>query len=235
MVFLTAEWRNIAVLTYAVDTSVLERHLPKGLRLDLWKGQALVSLVGFQFLDTRVLDLRVPFWASFPEVNLRFYVCRETAEGERRGVVFIKEIVPYYAVAATARGLYNENYFHLPMSCEVTEGPRAEYRWQFGGRENRLAVTAGGLPRIPDDESLDAFIVEHYWGYSRSRSGEAIEYEVGRKPWRTYPIANFEMDVDVAGMYGPEMAEAMRGTPLSVVLAEGSKISVSVGRRVDLG
>jgi uncharacterized protein YqjF (DUF2071 family) len=223
-IFLTAEWRDLAVLTYNADPSLLQPHLPPGLRLDQWQGQALVSLVGFRFLHTRVLGYKVPFWGSFPEVNLRFYVCRDTPEGVRRGVVFIKEIVPYYPVAAIARGLYNENYHNRPMFHQVTEG-RAEYRWQGEGQENRFAVTAKGLPTLPDDESLDTFILDHHWGYARSRKGECIEYEVDRRPWRTYPVGTYEVDA-------PEYGGFLGQKPISVVLAEGSKISVSFGQRI---
>jgi uncharacterized protein YqjF (DUF2071 family) len=232
-VFLTAEWRDLAVLTYAIDPAALKPHLPPGLRLDDWKGQAIVSLVGFRFLHTRVLSCPVPFWGSFPEVNLRFYVTRDTPQGERRGVIFIKEIVPYYAVAAIARGLYNENYHSMTMFEDVS-AERAEYRWQFEGRLNRLAVLAKGPPAMPDETSLDTFIVDHHWGYSRTRKGGLIEYEVDRVPWRTYPVAGFEVDVAVERLYGPEFAEALSKPPLSVVLAEGSGVSVSFGRKLTL-
>ena len=215
-------------MTYTIDPSALQLHLPPGLQLDFWEGKAIVSLVGFRFLNTRIMGLRVPFWGSFPEVNLRFYVRR----GERRGVVFIKEIVPYGPVAWVARTLYNENYYSMPMASGVSDGPKAEYRWQFEGRENRLSVTAKGLPRLPEDDSLDTFIVEHHWGYSRSRGGGCMEYEVERPPWRTYPVGSYEMDVDVARMYGPEFAEALSQPPLSIVLAEGSRVSVMWGRPI---
>jgi uncharacterized protein YqjF (DUF2071 family) len=228
-VFLTAEWKNLAVLTYSIEPAALQRYLPNGLRLDQWQGEALVSLVGFRFLRTKILGCPVPFWGSFPEVNLRFYVRRDTSDGERRGVVFIKEIVPYYPVAAIARGLYNENYHSAPMAHRTAAG-EAEYQWHWEGRENRIAVFAGSLATLPDDESLDTFIIEHHWGYSRSRNGGCIEYEVDRRPWRTYPVERFEMDVDVERVYGPEFAFALRRPPVSVVLAEGSKISVSFGR-----
>ncbi|HEY3835853.1 MAG TPA: DUF2071 domain-containing protein [Bryobacteraceae bacterium] len=230
-VFLTAEWRNLAVVTYRVDPAILQPYLPPGLRLDQWKGEALMSLVGFQFLGTRILGLPVPFWGSFPEVNLRFYVCRNTAEGERRGVVFIKEIVPYSPVAAVARGVYNENYHPMRMTYGVAAG-MADYRWQWEGRENRIAVYAKSLATLPDDESLDTFIVEHHWGYSRSRDGTCIEYQVERKPWRTYPVERFEVDVDVERMYGTPFAAALSQPPVSVLLAEGSRVAVSFGRRL---
>jgi uncharacterized protein YqjF (DUF2071 family) len=230
-VFLTAEWRDLAVLTYSIDPVKLQAHLPPGLQLDSWEGQAIVSLVGFRFLHTRVIGCRIPFWGSFPEVNLRFYVRRDTAEGERRGVIFIKEIVPYYPVAAVARGFYNENYHSMPMSQDVTPS-KAEYRWQSEGRENRLAVFANGLPTLPDDDSLDTFIVDHHWGYARTKNGGCMEYEVDRRPWRTYPVERFEVDVDVERLYGAEFAEALSKPPISVVLAEGSKVSVSFGKLV---
>jgi uncharacterized protein len=229
-IFLRAEWRDLAVFTYAIDPAVLAPHLPAGLRLDRWEGQAIVSLVGFRFLHTKVLGCPIPFWGNFPEVNLRFYVCRDTPEGERRGVIFIKEIVPHYPVAAIARGLYNENYLHLPMSEDVVPGTKAEYRWEFEGRQNRLSVVAKGLPRLPDDDSIDTFIVDHHWGYSRSRTGHSIEYEVDRLPWRTYPVGSFEVDVDVARVYGAKFVDALSKSPVSVVLAEGSKVTVSFGR-----
>jgi uncharacterized protein YqjF (DUF2071 family) len=230
-VFLRAEWRDLAVITYSIDPEVLKPHLPVGLKLDLWEDHAMVSLVGFRFLKTRVLGIRVPFWGSFPEVNLRFYVARETPQGPRRGVVFVKEIVPYEIVAGIARSLYNENYHAMPMSQQVVTGS-AEYRWQSADREQRLRVTAGGLPRLPEDDSLDTWILEHHWGYSRGKDGSTVEYEVDRLPWRTYPVGDFEVDVDVAGLYGSEFSGILSQPPVSVVLAEGSKVSVSFGQKL---
>jgi uncharacterized protein YqjF (DUF2071 family) len=228
-IFLTAEWRDLAVLTYTIGPSVLQPYLPPRLRLDQWQGQSLVSLVGFRFLHTRVLGCPVPFWGSFPEVNLRFYVCRDTPQGPRRGVVFINEFVPYYPVAAIARGLYNENYHSTPMSYAIT-ATKAEYRWSYEGRENRMTVLIKGLPQMPDDDSLDTFILDHHWGYCATRKGRCIEYGVDRVPWRTYPVDSFELDIDTERLYGPDFAAALTQQPISVVLAEGSPVSVSFGQ-----
>jgi uncharacterized protein YqjF (DUF2071 family) len=99
-VFLTAEWRNLAMLNYEVDQSLLLPFVPSGTTLDQWEGKTYVSLVGFRFLKTRVLGLPVPFHTNFDEVNLRFYVRRRIAGDVRRGVVFIREIVPRWAIAS---------------------------------------------------------------------------------------------------------------------------------------
>src|SRR4051794_21434553 len=132
-VFLTAEWRYLAMLNYEIDPQVLLPRVPRGTELDLWQGRALVSMVGFRFLDTRVRGLSFPFHRDFDEVNLRFYVRRHPSDGARRGVVFIKEIVPRHAIAYIARALYNENYVCLPMRSELKTDQhslRASYRWR---------------------------------------------------------------------------------------------------------
>ena len=100
--FLTAKWHDLIMVNYEVDPKLLEPRVPLGTELDLQDGKCFVSLVGFMFLDTRVMEFLVPFHVNFEEVNLRFYVKRETEDELRRGVVFIKEIVPKSAIAAVA-------------------------------------------------------------------------------------------------------------------------------------
>jgi uncharacterized protein YqjF (DUF2071 family) len=110
-IFLTAEWNNLLMLNYAVDPPLLERFVPPGTELDAFEGKTYLSLVGFQFNRTRLHGFAVPFHQAFEEVNLRFYVKRSS----RRGVVFIQEFVPRYAVAAIARFAFHENYSSTPM------------------------------------------------------------------------------------------------------------------------
>src|SRR5678815_3083384 len=108
--FLTAKWHDLIMANYEVDSAVLVPLVPRGTELDLFDGRCFVSLVGFMFLDTRVFDFLIPFHVNFEEVNLRFYVKRETDNEVRRGVVFIKEIVPRAAIATVARVVYGEPY-----------------------------------------------------------------------------------------------------------------------------
>jgi uncharacterized protein len=118
-VFLSARWQALAMLNWEMEPAVIEPLVPRGCELDFHAGRTFVSVVGFLFLDTRLLGLPVPGHRSFEEVNLRFYV-RRACEGEsRRGVAFVKEIVPRWAIAQTARLYYNEPYVALPMRHEV--------------------------------------------------------------------------------------------------------------------
>ena len=135
-VFLTAEWRDLAMLNFEIAPDALAPYVPAGTELDSWNGKMFVSAVGFLFQKTRVLGIPVPFHRDFEEVNLRFYVRRKASGEWRRGVVFIKEIVPRRAIAAIARACYNENYVALPMSHrieKVSGGTKAVcYSWRFG-------------------------------------------------------------------------------------------------------
>lgn len=223
------------MLNYAIAPELLAPFVPAGTELDFWQGKALVSVVGFRFLRTRVWNISVPFHRNFEEVNLRFYVRRATPAGWRRGVVFIKEIVPRAAIAWAARTFYNENYLALPMSHQVETGPDGSqvvsYAWQFSGRENFLRLETRGPPQplMPDTEP--EFIAEHYWGYARQRDGTTLEYQVEHPPWRAQTAVNATLDCDAAGLYGPAFAEALRA-PDSAFLADGSPVTVRKGVRL---
>src|SRR5258708_20138471 len=188
-VFLTAVWRDLAMLNYAVDPALLRPFVPAGTELDSFDGKTYVSLVGFRFLQARVRGIRVPFHQNFEEVNLRFYVRRDSPDGPRRGVVFIREIVPRWAVAKIARTVFHENYIHLPMSHRIAVEDstlRAEYLWHQNDDWHRTLLECSGLPAHPPAASLAEFITEHYWGYARQPDGSTLEYQVTHDPWRVW-------------------------------------------------
>jgi uncharacterized protein YqjF (DUF2071 family) len=231
--FLTAEWRALAMLNYEIAPGVLRAFIPGGTELDVWNGKTFVSMVGFLFLRTRVFGFLIPFHQNFEEVNLRFYVRRKVEDGWRRGVVFIKEIVPRAAIASIARAFYNEPYVALPMAHKI-EGSfdslkSVEYSWTIAGRKNALKLTACGDAQPLRDGSEAEFITEHYWGYNKQRNGSTLEYRVEHPRWRVYEAAEARLDCDVAGLYGVQFCEALSGKPSSAFLAEGSEITVLRG------
>jgi uncharacterized protein len=232
--FLTAEWRHLAMLNYEIDPSVLEPLVPRGTELDFWHGRAFVSLVGFQFLNARIHGLSIPFHRNFPEVNLRFYAIRRHDAGDRRAVVFVREIVPRIAVAAVARLFYNEHFSRMPMRHRITHDPLdVEYAWRFDRRWCRLRVrTSGGTAQSPAPGSLEEFIAEHYWAYTRRRDGGANEYQVEHRPWRIWEADGVELDASVEELYGKPIAAALRRAPASAFVADGSAVVVRNGVRI---
>jgi len=217
---------------YEVNPAVLTHLVPKGTELDLWSDKCFVSVVGFQFLDTRVLGISVPFHRDFEEVNLRFYV-RRLVEGEvRRGVVFVKEIVPRRMLAWVANALYNEKYVALPMTHhDRTAGSSRSlvYSWRHDDRWSRLAVTLDGEPYLPGEDSEEAFITEHYWGYTAQRDGSTLEYQVEHPRWNVWRAIDTELVCDVSALYGRDFAPFLKGRPSSCFVADGSAIVVRRG------
>jgi hypothetical protein len=234
--FLTAEWRHLVLLSYEIEPGVLEPLVPVGTTLDLWQGRALVSVVGFRFLDVRLRGVPIPFHRNFDEVNLRFYVRRSQPGGQtRRGVVFVRELVPRRAVALLAWLAYHEPYRAVPMRSTVPDSSssgRIAYEWRIGGEWQRLAATAVGAPAVPAPGSVAAFVSEHHWGYTRRRDGSTLEYEVLRPAWRVRAAANPVLAADVVALYGHPFARALSGPPASALVAEGSPVAVYPPRRL---
>jgi uncharacterized protein len=235
-VFLTAEWRDLVMLNYEVDPSLLIRYVPAGTTLDSFDGRTYLSLVGFQFCHTKLLGcLPVPFHANFDEVNLRFYVRRKEGGEERRGVVFIAEVMPRRAIATTAHLLYGENYSYHPMRHRIeSEGlnKAAEYQWQVGNQWCRLWAQTTGLATRPQEGSLEQFIAEHYWGYSAQRTGGSLEYHVAHVPWQVWATSNAGFEGEVRTLYGDELSTVLQRRPDCTFVAEGSPVSVFTGRTV---
>jgi len=235
-VFLTAEWRHLAMLNYEVDRKLLLKFVPRGTELDDWNGKVFVSLVGFRFLNTRVLGFPIPFHTNFDEVNLRFYVRRREGQEVRRGVVFIREIVPRAPIALIARAMYNENYVALPMSHQIDAHGQnvttVSYRWRTSRDWTAIALEVEGEPQPLDSGSEAEFITEHYWGYAAQRDGGTVEYQVAHPSWRVWTACRAELAGDVEELYGSELAAVLRGTPASAFLADGSSVAVMRGRRL---
>ena len=236
--FLTADWRYLAMLNYEVDPAVLLPLVPPGTEVDAWNGRTFVSMVGFLFANTRVMGLPIPFHQKFEEINLRFYVRRNAEDGWRRGVVFVKEIVPRAAIALVARRLYNENYVALPTGNVIrsaADGTQniesVKYYWTFRMRAHFIEfVTRGGASDFAVG-SEEEFIAQHYWGYSSQKNGGTVEYRVDHPPWRIWQAASARLDCDVENLYGRQFVKFLAAKPSSAFLAEGSAITVFRGRK----
>ena len=234
--FLSAYWKNLLMLNYEIGPEVLAPWLPAGLELDLWEGKALASVVGFRFEQTRVWGLAVPGYRDFEEVNLRFYVRRRVGGGWRRGVVFVRELVPRRMIAGVARCFYGECYAALPMasSFQTRESGRTtsmRYRWRVEGVWEELSAEARGEWKPLVSGSETEFIIDHAYGYSRRR-GATVEYLVEHPPWRVREVGAAVLDADVARLYGPPFAAGLGQRPRSAFVAEGSPVTVRWGRRV---
>jgi uncharacterized protein YqjF (DUF2071 family) len=231
---MTAEWRHLAMLNYTMDPKILAPFVPSGTELDFWNGKTFVSVVGFLFKKTRLCGIPIPFHCNFEEVNLRFYVRRKAGNDWQRAVVFIKEIVPRFAIAFTARVFYNEPYIALPMSHQIEAKPVrfATYCWRFNGKLNFLKIATRENPELPLKGSEPEFITEHYWGCTAQRDGSTLEYRVEHPRWRVAEAETADLNCDVAGLYARQFCHALKQPPSSAFLAEGSAVKVYRGIRL---
>lgn len=209
--------------SWRVPPSILEPHVPAGTQLDLFDGSPWTSLVAFEFRDVRIRGLAIPFHTEFVEVNLRFYTVRDTPKGPRRGATFISEIVPRPAIALVANTLYGECYSVMRTSLEGTT-----YRWG----PHAFGCDLGGDLGPPADGTLPAFIVEHYWGYTKRGPERTDEYRVQHPPWNLHEVRAHTIEADFARLYGPDFAFLSDTPPEDVLWAEGSEVQVYKGERL---
>lgn len=227
--FLTAEWRKLAMANYAIDPEILLPYLPYKTELDLWKGKCYVSLIGFRFLNTKLKGITIPFHKNFEEVNLRFYVRYKHETGWKRGVTFIKEIVPKWALTFIANTIYKEKYMTLPMKHSWSYNEdllSVSYQWRHQKIWNNFSVVAGDVQVEIAPGSIEEFITEHYWGYTKVSTHTTSEYGVEHPRWKMYPVKETKIEVDFEKLYGKEFSFLNFQKPDTIMLAEGSEISV---------
>ncbi|MCW3162546.1 YqjF family protein [Chryseobacterium oryctis] len=233
MNFLKAEWRKLAIINYEINPEILTKYLPEGTELDFYKGKCYVSLVGFMFLNTKLLGLSIPFHRNFEEVNLRFYVKKKEGNEWKRGVVFIKEIVPKPALSFVANSIYKENYETMPMQNLIHEKDNElliKYSWK-DKTWHSIEVCAENEPLKMEKDSEFEFITEHYWGFTKI-GNTTSEYEVCHPKWNYYRVKNYEIEIDFKKIYGNDFEYLNHQDPISVMLAEGSEIEVKTKKYI---
>lgn len=230
--FLTATWSHLLNLSYAVPDALLEPYLPKGLELDRYNGQAHVSLVAFDFLQTRVRGIKVPFHVNFPEVNLRFYV---RYKGQR-GVVFVREFVPKHCIALIAHRIYNEPYVSFPMESQhlpTADGNLGLVHQIWKDKdEMKLTVRISGPEVIPPADSAAHFFKEHELGFGRDKKGETLCYRVEHPVWATRELEIESLSLDFGKFYGAQWEILNGKQPDHAVYCVGSPIKVFSAQRL---
>jgi uncharacterized protein YqjF (DUF2071 family) len=227
--FLTAEWRNLIMANYIIDPKLLLPYLPLQTELDKFNGEIYASLVGFLFAETKLMGVKIPFHVNFEEVNLRFYVRYKDGNNWKRGVTFIKEIVPKPAITFIANSISHEKYCTMPMQHfyeDKENEKKVAYTWKLNNKWNQLmAITENiAVPMQPGSE--EQFIAEHYWGYSKYNDKTTFEYAVQHPEWKVYPVKEFLVDCNFGALYGDPFSYLKNEIPSSVFMAQGSAVEV---------
>jgi uncharacterized protein YqjF (DUF2071 family) len=225
--------RFVSVVSFAIEAVALGGLIPAGTELDTFGGTALLSVIGLEFADHRLLGLPVPFARRYAQVALRFYVRRRAGGAERRGVVFVSEMLPVGSLVSLGHLLYGEAYQRLPVSARVRppdaqkqQPGRAVYRWLIDDQVHRLAADFAGEPRLPAPGSAEEFVLDRPWAYVAHHPDLTREYRIDHPPWRIWPAAEARLSPGVPPVFGQRFRRALSSRPVSVLVAEGSRLAV---------
>ncbi|MFI5171669.1 MAG: YqjF family protein [Chitinophagales bacterium] len=228
-IFLRAEWKNLLIVNYVYDPSVLNNFLPAKTELDSFEGNHLISLVAFQFLNTKLWGIKFPFHTNFTEINLRFYVRRKENGEWKRGVVFIREVVPKFMITFVANTIFKENYLTLPVQSSIQENNETITLRYTYGKDNILSATAHNKQTELLPGSLEDFITEHYWGFARINASKTLHYAVEHPRWKIYPLIEYNLQSNFKELKLDQFSFLQSAAPHSVICAAGSAILVRNG------
>lgn len=231
--FLKAYWENLVMANYEVDPSLLKPYLPKGVEIDYYKYKTYVSLVGFMFKKTSLFGISIPFFGSFEEINLRFYVRKIEGEKIKKGVVFINETVPHKIVALLANKLYKEHYISIPTRNRITinETKSILYEWKMANEWNRITLDSSSSKSKIEKATIEEFIFERYYGFTKISAHKTQEYKINHPKWLTNKVIKAEIKCDFEKMYGKTFGSLNLTNPSSILLAEGSTVTVNWDRQ----
>lgn len=228
-VFLKAKWENIIMANYEIAPEILEPFLPKGVNLDLFDGKCYVSLVGFMFKKTKLFNIPIPYFGTFEEINLRFYVVRKEENQIKRGVVFINETIPYPIVAWMANKLYKEHYTVVPTKHQINcddSTQKVNFEWLLNKKWKSIYVEASNEAAAMKKDTLEQFIYEHYYGYTKIDEDKTEEYKLQHPSWNTYKVLDYKIECDFEAMYGKAFSVLNYTKPEAVFIAEGSAVAI---------
>jgi uncharacterized protein YqjF (DUF2071 family) len=228
-IFLKANWENIIMANYVIDPKILQPFVPKGVELDLFDGKCYVSLVGFMFKNTKLFNIPIPYFGTFEEINLRFYVRRKEGNSIKRGVVFINETIPYPIVAWIANKLYKEHYTVVPTRHKIeTNASRAKihFEWLLDKKWNHIYVEAKTAAVEMKQNSLEKFIYEHYYGYTKVGENKTEEYKLQHPSWLVHKVVDYKIKCDFKKMYGDSFSVLNNKEPDAVFIAKGSAVAI---------
>lgn len=229
--FLTGRLSHLILLSYEIDPALLAPRLPARTELDFYGNRTFVTLVGLRFSQPVIHGLPLPFYREYTQVNLRFYVRRKIAPNNwRRGVVFIRQIVPHRPIAWAARNLFHENVVSLDMDQIHRSGGGdavlTEYAWRSGQQRYFLRAVYPDQPIFPEPGSKEEFLLARHWGYTRPQDGGCREYRFEHPPWQTCKTVEVEVSTGLGEFYGPPFSKLFDTRPDSAFAADGSEVTL---------
>jgi uncharacterized protein YqjF (DUF2071 family) len=226
MDILSGEWRKLIMVNYTVPSKILQKYVPHGTHLCPYQDIYLLTLAGFLFEDVKVKGIRIPFNHTFEEINLRFYVEKDT-DGEK-GIVFINEIVSKLFFGFAANIFAREHYSIYPTEHEFDKKGSdlsLAYYWKYKGQHS-IEADVIDHPRPIKPASEEEFVLKKHWSFTKVSNHVTSPMFVKHPDWLVYPLNEFEVKVDFKKLYGKNFGFLNSALPHSIQVAEGSPIQM---------
>ena len=185
--FMAQKWENLLFLHWPVSKESLESTIPEDLEVDLFEGEAWLSVVGFRLSELRIKPfVQIP-WKDFSELNLRTYV-RDQAG--RRGVWFYSLDSSDLLAVVGARLLYGLNYRYASIDhnqkndfIEYT----SETKSKRGGIKGSISSSSPAMKMVGEMAkagTLNYFLLERYRFWSKQTyRGKLSSAQVRHRPY----------------------------------------------------
>ena len=207
-VVMRQRWTDLAYFHWRYPVDVVQEHLPDGVVVDTFDGDAWVGLIPFVMRDVRLGPTPpVPFLGTFVEINVRTYVVDRRG---RRAVWFFSLDVPRSLIVGVARTVFSLPYCWSAGASHTVDGDRHRYtmRRTWPRSANAPATADIGYtvgPANPQPTDLDHFLSAR-WALLTERRGRIRYGRVHHEPWplcRADDVEITQTVVEAAGLPTP--------------------------------
>jgi len=210
-------WADIAFAHWPVPVEIMRPLIPRELELDVHDGVAWVGLIPFEMRDCHFRGIPpLPGLGTFLECNVRTYVRHQGIPG----VWFFSLDAASRIAVIGGRVVWGLNYrlanFTREQSAASTRYTISRNR---GDGSGRLDWTPGEAMSTPTPDSLEHFLVERYYLYSKRR-GRLIRGRVSHPPWELRSARIDSVDTGLITAAGI----AVEGEPIAFC-SEGVRVS----------
>lgn len=218
------QWRDLAYIHWRYPAQEVQALLPAGVEVDTFDGSAWVGLIPFSMKNIGLPRLpTVPYFGSFPEVNVRTYVRRNGIPGVWFFSLDVNRLIP----AFVARATYLLPYCWGTASNLRTESTlETEVRRRWPSRASTSIRISLGEP-IDHPDELSVFLSARWGLYSRG-FGKGVRYApVDHERWPLWSASLVSLDdslVTAAGLSAPT------GEP-HVMFSPGVSVRIGLPRR----
>ena len=101
-----------------------------------------------------------------------------------------------------------------------------KFEWLLNKKWNSIAVTTSTTSEKMKRHSLESFIYEHYFGYTKTADNKTEEYKLQHPSWKISEVLDYQIDCDFEAMYGKSFSVLNKSKPEAVFIADGSSVGI---------